>query len=654
MCGIAGIININNREHLAGEITGMTNLLKHRGPDDEGFVFFDSGDIVTAGGKDTPPDVWQLRYGYAPVKQAAEVTGHYTAALGFRRLSVLDISAAGHQPMCTPDRKLWVVFNGEIYNHPEIRENLRSKGYTFRTSSDTEVLLAAYMEWGEQCLERFNGMWAFAIYDTEKKILFGARDRFGVKPLYYYFDHQTFAFASEQKALAGSAFCHTGINNQMVFDYFASNNIESREEGFFRNIIEVMPSCAFRFSIETRLLQKWEYYKLPYNDQPEQFDDAKFAMHKEKTRELIFNAINLRLRSDVPAGSCLSGGLDSSAIVCTVNELMKANSILSVGSRQKTFTAAFHDKRYDESMWAEMVAQKTGAEWFRVTPEPGQLLEELETLIYCQDTPIWNTSTFAQFKVMELAKQNGVKVLLDGQGGDELFAGYRHYHYAYVAELTGKYDKSVFREINHTGHPVQDLAFLLKCHLKKKFPIMNLLPPEAGYLNRELISLYGNVPYTRNKITAPLNRILYDEFNRSYLKGYLKCEDRCSMWFSIEARTPFSDDLPLIEYIFSLPACYKIHHGVNKFLLRESMRGLLPEAVASRKDKLGYATPHNQWIAEIKNDLRNYFSSDLNDFLDTGKILSDYDLLFNRREKKEKHNLFKLISFAVWKKVFRV
>lgn len=664
MCGIAGIVNCDNVNniHTPSQLLGMTNLMKHRGPDDEGFAFFNPfsfgegfGEAITAGGNDSSKDVWQSSFQYAPQKQVGSIAMNYPVALGFRRLSILDLSAAGHQPMCSKDKNLWIVFNGEIYNYLELREELKKKGHHFETNTDTEVILVAYLEWGEKCLDRFNGMWAFVIYNRKENKLFGARDRFGVKPFYYYFDKNVFAFASEQKALVKSSFVKTGINKKMVFDYLALGEIEAAEEGFFQNILELMPAFAFSFDINNKSFKKWQYYSLNHNNNFKLFNRSKCNEYTERLKELIFDAINIRLRSDVAVGSCLSGGLDSSSIVCVANQLLKN----TIGEQQKVFTASFANENIDESKWAELVVKQTQTEWHQTFPTAEGLMKDIETLIYCQDIPMWNTSTYAQFKVMQLAKENGIKVVLDGQGGDELFAGYQHHRLAYLIELLRNYMCSSFlKELNYSSP-----LFFLKNYFK--YNGISKLPSESvaaihkfyfndlKFINQDIWNEHKNrFSFLNQRHIESLNQMLCNEFNHSYLKGYLKCEDRCSMWFSIESRTPFADDINLIEYVFQLPAAYKMNQGISKFLLRETMKDILPEKIRNRKDKLGYTTPNNRWLFEMKDELKSYLTKDLNEYIRADKIIKEYDHLFTINHKKVTNRIFPFLLFAIWKKVY--
>jgi asparagine synthase (glutamine-hydrolysing) len=664
MCGIAGIIKLKQHPlHLPAAIKAMTDTIRHRGPDGEGFLFSSADTDTCAGDKDTPADIFNSRYPWSPTVSTSNVNTDPHIALGHRRLSIIDLSPAGHQPMCSSEKDLWITFNGEIYNYIEVREELKKLGHTFITATDTEVILAAYKQWGYECVLRFNGMWALVIYDKKKNILFGSRDRFGVKPFYYYKDEHLFAFASEQKALVKQPFVRTGINDKAVVDFFVKSEIEYEEESLFKNIIELFPSHSFTLDLQSAELNKWKYYTLPVNELFEAYDEKKLQQAAEKVRELLVNAIALRLRSDVTVGSCLSGGIDSSVIVGIIDHLLSKDNSIHVGDRLKVFTASFSDKLIDESKWAAQVVENTGADWKRTFPTSAELLQDAEQMIYSQDVPIWSTSTYAQHRVMRLARENKVTVVLDGQGGDELFAGYPPYYLAYWKEMAANEGKrSLYNELRAYAPLSKSVPFYLKASAKQRMlprlssgmqgRLQKMWFEELGYLDAGLLQQHSERITFPSSESRSLNGMLYSEFYNTRLKGYLKCEDRCSMWHSVESRTPFADDHHLVEYAFSLPAVMKIHEGINKHVLREAARPFVPQSILSRRDKMGYVTPTRQWISEIRHELRPLFTESLKDYIDVKKLLKDFDKLFDQPALPDNGRIFKFISFALWKKTF--
>ncbi|MFN6037895.1 MAG: asparagine synthase (glutamine-hydrolyzing), partial [Bacteroidota bacterium] len=379
-------------------------------------------------GKDTPENVRQNELHYTSAKRLTTNETGYSFGFCHRRLSILDLSPRGHQPMCDAKQKIYITYNGEIYNYIEIREDLKKLGYHFTTETDTEVIINSYLAWGKDCLARFNGMWSFVIYDSVKNEFFASRDRFGVKPFYYYIDDENFCFASEQKAIVGLPFVKISLNHQAVYDYLVNHEMEYEPEGFFKNVMELFPGKYLTYNISTHILREDSYYALDFNRSFTPFDQNQFVNAAETTIKLLFDAVKIRLRSDVKVGACLSGGIDSSVIAGLMQQIYFDKNSLEF------FTACFPGTPVDESNWASQVVLN-GGKWNTVTPTSEELWKDLDDLVYSQDVPIWSSSTYAQFRVMKLAKESGVKVVLDGQGGDELFAGYYPYYLSYWNEL---------------------------------------------------------------------------------------------------------------------------------------------------------------------------------------------------------------------------
>ena len=655
MCGITGIFS-GNQNVKSEWIIGMNNALRHRGPDDEGFLAI----------KTKTKEVYHLAGPDSKVNNSRieALDKDVNLLLGHRRLAILDLSALGHQPMSNKDETIWIIHNGEIYNYVELREELKALGYNFHTNTDTEVLLSAYEEWGENCLNRLNGMWAFVIYDKRKNVLFGSRDRFGVKPLYYYLSLDFFVFASEIKSLIKMPGIKTGINPKAVFDYFIFNWPENEEEGFFKNIFELPPSFGFHYCLSTKALKKWKYHNLKYHEGWERFNGDKLVEFTTRTSELISNAVSTRLRSDVPVGSCLSGGLDSSTVVCIINKVLENESMTQIGEKQRVFTACYENNIIDESKWAGIVAERTRASWHKTFPNSANFIEDLEDLVYTQDLPFRTTSIYAQYRVMKLAKEANIKVLLDGQGADELFAGYLPYYRTFFAEILKNLNISAFvRELKRLDNSPLNMKFLLmsliKLYSARFFPsplkrlVFKINNKEFKYLNTDFWDEHRErLGQLKDKADTSLNNMLYKHISRQSLKSLLRYEDRNSMRFSIESRTPFADDIDLIEYVFQIPSVYKIHNGWSKYVLRKSIKGLIPEEIRLRKDKIGFATPEFQWLNEMKEELKAYITTDLEDFINTKELLKDWDMLLNNQTKNGITNIWCFINFAVWKKVY--
>jgi len=613
MCGIFGALNLHGQPVNLGALLDSVHSIQHRGPDDEGYLLINTsrGNVAACSGSDS-----DLKLGLPRIERCFDE--QFDLAFGFRRLSILDLSPGGHQPMSSADGSLWIVFNGEIYNYIELRAELQAKGYEFRTQSDTEVILNAYLEWGTACLERFNGMWALVIFDKSKKRLFCARDRFGIKPLYYFFDSERFMFASEIKALLCYAKIDRKPNNAIVYDYLAYGMIDHTEDTFFKGIKQLSP--AHYLILESGNLTIQRYWDLDPKNKLELGDgppaDLEYA---RRFHELFEDSIRLHLRSDVPIGSCLSGGLDSSSIVCLANKLLFADRVVSlelIGEKQKTFSACFDDSRFDEQQYIESVLSVTSAEANYTFPNPKNLLNELPKLIWHQDEPFGSTSIYAQWCVMKIASERGVRVLLDGQGGDEMLAGYHTFFDAYWAALAGRgragkllQEWSSYRRLfgvspaylfQHTLFALAPAGLQRRVRSQRGSPGMN--PQFAGeFSNRHPDE---NIEYAGNS----LSQRLYLFITKTSLPGLLHYEDRNSMAHSIEARVPFLD-YRLVEYAFSLPDEQKIKRGYTKAVLRNAMKDTLPENIRMRTDKMGFVTPERVWLS---NDLRNWLDDVVN------------------------------------------
>ncbi len=548
MCGICGIIKFNSETVHEPSIRKMMQLQKHRGPDDEGVFTEDN------------------------------------IGLGFVRLSIIDLSPAGHQPMFSVDQRFVVVFNGEIFNYIELREELKVAGYAFNTGSDTEVLLAAYMHWGEDCLNHFNGMWAFVLYDRHKKTGFGARDRYGIKPFYYYQTKEFLAFASEIPPLLSLLPGKPTPDNQSIFDYLVFNRTDQTERTFFNEIKKLQHGQKIKISGSKFQISEW------YNLRQKVAATSGFEK-PEEFHELFSDAVKLRLRSDVPVGVCLSGGLDSSAIVST---------LLNDHDKQdlNTFSAVYNKGQLGDETDFILEYRSQLKNMYFTTPDANTLQADLLKFIRAHGEPIPSTSPYAQFKVNELASRH-VVVTIDGQGADEELAGYHYFFGYYFKDLLIK--AKVLTLANEIYHylKIHRSAFGLKTFVYFLLPRQlrtNVRVDEKGYLNQTFITQYK----TTNNIAGnlyganSLKDALLDHFEYK-LEHLLKWEDRNSMHFSLEARVPFLD-YRLVEKILATDSGWIIRKGWTKYILRQAMVGKMPEKIRTRRDKMGFGTPEDEWF----------------------------------------------------------
>lgn len=623
-----------NSLNLKETIFKASQAIKHRGPDDEGFLLV--GDrTIPCSSKDTP--ILKQGLNYIPENDISEVNGNFSLALAHRRLSILDLSETGHQPMALQDGKWWITYNGEIYNYLELKKELETEGVKFVSASDTEVVLNAYKFWGADCLDKFNGMWSFCIYDVERQELFCSRDRFGVKPFYYIASDDVFAFASEQKALIKSGIIKAEINQKALHDYFINNRMEQEESNFFEGINELWPGYYLIYNLKNHTCTTNCYFKLD----PDYDYSTDLQSNEElikEVREKLTNAVNLRLRSDVPVGSCLSGGVDS--------------SVLAVLMEQKNpiylFTSVFKNEESDESYYADLVAKKVNSIHKTIQPTSEGLFKELETLVYSQDVPIWDTSTYAQYKVMELAKQNNIKVVLDGQGADELFAGY-HHHFVTKWNYLLSYGNvfGFMRELNQSKKTIS-APFSLFVKEKIKSYFNSHLKGIDEYFESTYVSSFPVVNPV--KYFDKVNDQLAYDITNARLKAFLKCEDRCGMWHSVESRTPFSDDIELINLMFSINGTRKIQNGVSKFFLREAVKDKLPHEIYARYDKKGFETPMDKWIIGNYKMIFETLNSNHLNFMKLDVLRQSFET--QKAGTKEVKLLYKLYILTLWQKAF--
>ena len=588
MCGIFGIQSISGIPLNLEAVERATNTLRHRGPNDEGYLLVNTqtGHTVLCSGRETAPGL-----SLPSIQSCSDQS--FDLALGFRRLSILDLSPAGHQPMSSADGRFWIILNGEIYNYIELRNELKSYGHHFRSDTDTEVILAAYQQWGAECLLRFNGMWAFAIWDSLARELFLARDRFGEKPLHYvHAPGKLFAFASEIKALHATGVVETRVHQETLARFKEYNQTDLGEQTFYQDVFRV-PQAHSLVVREDGALKKQRYWDIDPRIQEAKKSEAWYA---EQFRELFFESVKLRLRSDVPVGSSLSGGLDSSAVVSVMDRL------LLKGAVQKTFSARFTDESKDEGKWIEQVTKATHVEPHFVWPTGEQMFDDLKRLFYHQEEPFGSASIYAQWCVMRLAKENNVTVLLDGQGADETLAGYHAYFDVVADEMFNRLKFFSFLgwrndyEALH-GIPFSPISGTIKRSLPRalKRPVKALL--RGRHNGHDVEPFLPEYPNEFGKVTA-LRKILWWHTTRGGLVELLRYADRNSMAHSREIRLPFLDHR-LVEFIFSLPDSLIIRNGWTKWILRQALRGVVPDAILNRIDKLGYEPPQREWLGAL-------------------------------------------------------
>jgi len=555
MCGLAGIVDFGGAIE-ATELDALASALGHRGPDDR--------------------DAWV----------GAGV------GLAHRRLAILDLSPAGRQPLTDPTGRLRLIFNGELYNYRELRPELDCLGYRFETETDSEVLLAAYAAWGPRCVERFRGMWAFAIWDDERRRLFCSRDRFGIKPFLYRLDGRRLTFASELKAFR-AAYGPLAPNERVIRDYLAYAHTDRDDETFADGIVRLPAAHTLTFDHEALRIER--YWTLEGGERP---DDP-----VEAVRAAVLESLRLHVRSDVPVGTCLSGGIDSSAIVVGVRRLLDDGLDEHGAVTRKTFTAYFTEEGFDERPFARAVVDRTGVDAHWITFDSDRLVRDLPAIVWDQDEPFGSLSIAAQWYVMAAAREAGITVMLDGQGGDEIFAGYTVSFGPRLLDLLGVRsarrlvaETTALRRVHRLGAAAAAAAVVRAAMPERAADRVRARRSGALELVHPGIrSRRGAREFGANPFPDALRRHLAALLTRTQLPELLRYEDRNSMAHSIEARVPFLDHR-LVELAFSLRGDDLIRAGRTKAVLRDAFADLLPPLVRDRCDKMGFRVPQEQLL----------------------------------------------------------
>ncbi|WP_033068641.1 asparagine synthase (glutamine-hydrolyzing) [Thalassospira australica] len=648
MCGIAALISYVPKMQNE-DLLKMCEAIVHRGPDGEGYVLFsEQGEAKLVHKKG---DLLKLENERSRV------------ALGHRRLAITDISSAGSQPMAFGERlNYWVTYNGELYNFSELRAELSSKGYVFRSNSDTEILICAYAEWGVECLSRFNGMFSFVIYDLDENSIFAARDRYGVKPLYWWRpDAQTLAFASEIKQFTCLPEWVAYLNNERAFDYLSWGLTDHTIHTLFDGVWQVPPGHYVQCQINDIMsdVTATQWYSLSEVNQ-----DYSYSESVEHFREILFDSVNLRLNADVPVGAALSGGLDSSSVVCIADAIHRTSS----SKEMHTFSARAKDKRFDEGRFIDLVSNKTSTKPHMVYPNHGQLFEELEQIIWHHDEPFGSTSVYAEWQVFKRAQEAGIKVVLDGHGADETLSGYTSDVGFFLASLLSRFRIIKFFKEFSAQRAIHDrsTATLVKGILDNLLPtrlrvlarrVMGHSVSCPDWINMELLGVGPSDPFVFHvgKYENSLKGLSRAQLTATSLPMQLKWVDRDSMAHSVESRAPFMD-FRLVDFLLSMPDHFKLNKGVSKRLLRSSMKNILPDEVRHRKDKMGFVTPEEIWVCE---DQPTHFKELLEEAvanskgvlnkktIEWGYAMIDGHAPYNAR-------LWRVICFGLWMKRFKV
>ncbi len=626
MCGIAGGFWCPANDRIYDRISKAMDQLKLRGPDDRGSFIRD-----LAGGR---------------------------LALAQTRLSIIDLSSGGHQPMHSEDGRYSIVYNGEFYNYKEVRRELTGIGYRFNSESDTEVLLNAWIHSGRKCLTSIEGMFAFVIYDHESQTLTCVRDAFGIKPLYYKPADNGFLFSSDVPSILELCESKPDLNLQRCYDYLVHGDYDSEEDTFFADIKHLQPGHLLEYDLKTRKCGEPVCWWTPSIEQDRsiRFEDA-----VEQVRERFIHNVKLHLRSDVPLGSALSGGIDSSSVVCAIRHLEPDIPIHAF---------SFIARNYDvsEERWIDIINQRVGAVGHKVFSGASDLKNDMEDMIRAQGEPFGSTSIYAQYKVFQLAKSAGITVTLDGQGADELFAGYNQYPGYRMQSLIEKGEilDAVRFAWRWSQWPDRNLARTLKYYLSLSTPekLRPLVKRATGaqscpaWLNFDVLKQadvklgYGKSLLKDGPRGRKLMAMLRHHLCRSGLTSLLRHGDRNSMRFSVESRVPFLT-IPFVELVMRLPEEFLIsRNGETKSVFRAAMRGIVPSEILDRRDKIGFATPEKDWAFSLEPVARNWImDSDQIPMINKERLVSAFDDVMSKR-KPFSWQVWRWMNFLKWYEIY--
>lgn len=571
MCGLFGVIDDRERGGSAVNLAQVFDTLAHRGPDDQGFARF----------------TWLNK----------------EIALGHTRLSIIDLTHSGHQPMSSKCGRWTIVFNGEIYNYKEVRQTLRLRGHEFQSESDTEVLLAAWIEFGPAGLRDLVGMFAFAVYDAYQKTVTLVRDGFGIKPLYWSSTDDRVLFASEIPAVIELMGKRATPDRDVFTEYLLTGIYDRGTKTFFENVNRLRPGHLIEFDLSAKQIgystERW------WNPRVDESESINIQDAAEWVRELFLESVRIHLRSDVPIGFALSGGIDSTAVVSAARYLEPDLEI-------NTFSFISPGSNIDEEAWIDRANLHVNARPHKVSLKSGNLVNDIDDMVRSQGEPFGDTSIYAQYAVYRKAKEAGVTVTLDGQGADELFAGYHGYVDRRILSLLDKhqYVEAVKLLVRWSRWPGRNISSALRSVVVSKLPrkLLSLYRSATnhnarhagfGWLNHDELTWSQHTDEEeKDGKNRHLASVLRRELTAGGLEGLMRHGDRNSMRWSIESRVPFLT-IPIAEAALGLPEEYLLsQNGESKHVLRRAMSGVVPEAILNRRDKIGFQTPEGDWLAD--------------------------------------------------------
>ena len=622
VCGIAGTVRLDDDDQIERRLASALDLMTHRGPDDRGYELVQWEDM--------------------------------RLLLGQTRLSIIDLSSRGHQPMVTGDERFIIVFNGEIYNYVELRAELRSQGVEFSTQTDTEVLLAAWVRWGSVCLARLKGMFAFSVFDRRERSLTCVRDAFGIKPLFYAERDGGFDFASELPALLALGGKRRSVNHLEAYRYLEYGLYDDSEDTLVEGVHRIPPAGLLVYDLVAKRVASQEVWWRP---QVQERSQLTFSGAASELRERLSDNVRMHLRSDVPLGAALSGGVDSSAVVGLMRQCMPDSDI-------HTFSYLARGTTHNEESWVDIVNRSTSAIAHKVLPAASSLTRDIDDVIRSQGEPFGSTSIYAQYRVFQAVREAGIIVTLDGQGADELLAGYSGYPVPRIRSLISQHQYlGALMFFKDWGQwPDRSRRILLR-GLAAEIAGPRARGVAKGLLGRQPQWFTGSLPEMQERYESEneelVGRYLASALRRSLtghgLQALLRHGDRNSMAFSVESRVPFLT-VDLAEFLLGLPEAYLVSaRGETKSVLRAAMRGIVPDAILDRRDKVGFATPEEAWLSAHAPKVVNWLDgAEAYEFMNVDNARKKVQRYFESPGSVGHAAVWRAVNFSRWLQVMDV
>jgi len=665
MSAIAGVISLSQSGNPIKEsVFQILNRLSHRGRQDEGYICIHGNYVSRFSGPGTHSSVHQ-RLQLPDIHQAP---GDSWFSMGYKLGRIYsDFHPKAHQPYCNDNESIWAVLDGEIFNAGELAKEIRNQGLEMETDDQIEVLVKGYQLWHERILSKLEGSFAFVLYDRNEDKLFGARDPFGIKPLYYCHEENVFAFGSELKSLFGLPFVSKKVSKSAVYDYLILGQSETQVQYIFRGLSELMPGTAFSLLLPKGNIKVWSYFQLSTDSKIDRYSRNKVSTLSHRLRKSLAINVSSHLTPGYPTAYRFAGDIENMVFPFLLKESIREMKVSERLDPSKIYSALYSasEDNPEELEYLDQISTELGVELHRATCTFKDFTENLLKVGYMQDIPFSSLEVFGQYKLLEKAKELGIKVLIEPTGGAQLFSGSDLHFTQFLEDILLKRQYSIFLDnlLNSSGSMGKKLGFLFNVSKKLLFKstaddiketIFRTNQEEFSYIKDGFKDRYSkNLENSIKKLPESLNQLLINEFNGPFVKETLRTTDRNAQMFDIEVRLPFVSDKAMAETMIKSSSVYKIRGGQTGNLLRRSMRGVFPEDLLNgNRNSVSVNHKESIWLKDAKEDLKQFVTSDLDDYIDSKRVKNDWDQFFEGNNPKKSEFLWRIISLGVWRHSF--